>query len=222
MLWNLETHVPYTWVGMTPGQEGLDAHTRYRLAVERSDGLLGAICADLERRGLLADTLVVVVGDHGEGMMRSHADDRVHSQLVFEDDVNVPLAFINPGLAGERDPIQAAVTHVDLYPTLLDLVGLPPPPGLEGVSLAGPVPPRVLVSRSVQWWPVSARAGRFKLTVQAPALLEGWERPALYDLADDPWEATDIAPRRPDVAQALHAYLNWSTAGRARFEPGPP
>jgi arylsulfatase A-like enzyme len=187
-------------------------YTRYIAGIERADVLFGRLWSELEARRLLDDTLVVVVGDHGEGHGRAPRRwDVSHSGQVFEDDVHVPLLFLHPALRGESSEL---VTHTDLLPTLVDLLALPPLAGLDGRSLLRPVPARPLYLRSVVWWPLAIRAGRYKLL-----LPEAAGPPALYDLETDPIEAVDQGQAQPEVRRALAAELLRWHAERFRSDP---
>jgi arylsulfatase A-like enzyme len=115
-----------------------------RLVVSQYDGLIrfnddhfGEIFGELERNGLLEDTLVVVVSDHGESLgEHSHVG---HGPDVYDDTARVPLVFHHPALrAGER--VRSLHSVVDVTPTILDVLGLPEIPGGEGESFA----PRLL------------------------------------------------------------------------------
>lgn len=88
------------------------------------DELVGALDA--------SRTVVVVTADHGEAFFE-HAQ-RFHGTSLYDEETRVPLVIAVPGGAGWR--IEALVSHVDLAPTLLDLVGVATPAGMTGDSLA--------------------------------------------------------------------------------------
>ncbi len=212
VIWNVETHVEYAWIGMPEALKKDPPLVRYERAVEYTDRLLGTFFDGLVARGLDRDTLIVVVGDHGQGLGRGDQPyDRFESLLVREDAVHVPLVFLHPGLSGGTTVVDTPVNVADVYPTLLELSGLPIPDGADGASLAQGYQPRVTVSRAMTWWPLSARAGRFKLVVDYPG-----DPPELYDIPADPWEIADISARRPDVTDALWTHLGVETARRSR------
>ncbi len=79
------------------------------------------------------DTLFVVVSDHGEEF-REHGAMQ-HGTQVYEESIRVPLLFYGAGIETPRR-ITRQVSIVDVTPTVLDLVGIPTPPTLDGVSLA--------------------------------------------------------------------------------------
>ena len=212
VIWNVEGHVNYGWIGMPKEFEKDPPLTRYERSIEYSDRLLGEFFDGLVDRGLDGDTLVVVVGDHGQGLGRGDQPyDRFESLLVREDAIQVPLVFLHPDLPGGTSVVDTPVGLADVYPTVLDLAGLPVPGGSDGASLARPYQPRVMVARAMTWWPLSARAGRFKLVVDYPG-----DPPELYDTAVDPWEIADVSARHPDVTDALWTHLEVETARRER------
>jgi arylsulfatase A-like enzyme len=95
-----------------------------------------------------------------------------------------------------------------------DLVGVEVPEGVDGASLARKYRPRVSVSRAITWWPLAARAGRFKLVIDSPD-----DPPELYDLEADPWETPDVSGRHEEVTRALWAYLETTTTRLREEDP---
>jgi choline-sulfatase len=160
--------------------------------------LLGALSVDWQSR-----TIVVATADHGEGL-GDHGESQ-HGLFLYDSTLHVPLMMRGPAIPpGVR--IDRQVRHVDILPTILDLVGVTSPPGGNGVSLRG------LFERSQSrisgdaplsyaeshfgalhfgWAPlVSGRDGRWKF-IEAPS-------PELYDLGADRAEASNrFAPGGP-------------------------
>jgi arylsulfatase A-like enzyme len=213
MLWNTATHQPYTWAGMPDEIAAAPKYSRYLAAVEHSDALLGRLYAGLTDRGRLEDTVVIVMGDHGEAFGREPRPWHwSHASHVFEDEVHVPFVIVHPSIA--RSQVATPCTHADLYPTLLDLAGRKVPPGLDGRSLARPMPPGPLFMRAMLWWPLAMRAGDYKLILPGPTL-----PPLLYNVSVDPEERDDLTARQGDTARALtSALLQWHSS---RFQADP-
>jgi choline-sulfatase len=179
--------------------------------VAHVDRCLGRVFAAAEAaaKGRL---LVAVTADHGESL-EEHGE-ATHGLFVYQTTLRIPLLLAGPKFPrGERRPGPARTT--DVMPTLLALLGLTPPQGLDGRDLlAGPLPresyAETLYPRSFGWAPLfSYRIASLKL-VDAP-------RPELYDLAADPGETASLTDRRPeDVArlrQALAAFRGSDTPG---------
>ncbi len=158
--------------------------------------------------------VVAVTADHGEAL-EEHGEP-THGFFVYQPTLRVPLILAGPGLPrGERRPAPARTA--DVTPTLLALVGLEVPAGLDGKNLlAGPRPresyAETLYPRTFGWAPLfSYRLGSLKL-VDAP-------RPELYDLGADPGESANLADRRPEDVARLRQAL---AAFRGNDSPGAP
>lgn len=182
--------------------------------VAYTDAELGRLLAGLDKLGLDGETLVVVTADHGEGLFdHGHL---FHDVFLYEEAVRVPLVLRGPGVKAGR-VLPGPVTLLDLFPTLLELLGLSAPAGLPGRSFAAALaggPPsgaaraivlerRVFTSERVGTIPVrgeklAVREGRWKY-IEAPEE----ERRELYDLESDPRERVNLAEREPARAAAL-------------------
>jgi len=115
------------------GDEGVRVwREEYAKAVRRMDADVGAVLAALEETGRLDRTLIVVVADHGESL-DDHGE-LLHGDGYFDGVVRVPLVMRIPGVAPTT--IDALVSHVDLAPSVLSLVGAMPPAGIDGRSVA--------------------------------------------------------------------------------------
>jgi arylsulfatase A-like enzyme/Tfp pilus assembly protein PilF len=179
--------------------------------VAYTDALVSQLDEAIERLGLQNDTLVVVTSDHGEGL--GEHEETLHGFFVYQTTLAVPLIFRGPGIA-PGGKIEGTVGHVDLLPTMLDLLGVAAPQTLRpaGVSLAAglrggaPPPPRPMYAESLVpllhfgWSDLRViRDERWKF-VLAP-------RPELYDLATDPREQHNLAAAQSSRASALRGAL---------------
>ncbi|MEX1024047.1 MAG: sulfatase [Planctomycetota bacterium] len=116
-----------------------DIPDRYISEVEYVDAWFGRLTAMLKRRGILDDCILVFTSDHGEAF--GEHGYWAHVQSVHEEMIHVPLflwtAEKHRWLLDELPPSHAPVSHIDLVPTLLDLMDLPALPGAVGSSLVG-------------------------------------------------------------------------------------
>ncbi len=110
---------------------------RYRRAVRQVSADIGAFLAAFTRRPGFHDTLVVLASDHGHGLADHPGIPRghLHGYLLYGTHLHVPLVFWHSRGALAPRVVEQPVRNLDLVPTLLDLLGLPLPPGLDGVSL---------------------------------------------------------------------------------------
>ncbi len=107
---------------------------RYDAEIRYVDAKVGELLRELERLGLADDTLVVLVADHGESL-GEHGWYFSHGLSLHETDVHVPLLFRLPGRLPAGRVVDGQVESVDIAPTVLDLLGIPTPPTMEGRSL---------------------------------------------------------------------------------------
>jgi len=106
---------------------------RYDQEIAFTDQQLGRLVADLEARGLWDKTIIVITGDHGEGFGEHGV--KQHGYDLYTQQTKVPLVVRVPGLAPRRS--RTAVGHVDILPTLANLVGAAPSVEMMGRSLLG-------------------------------------------------------------------------------------
>ncbi len=209
-----------------------DVETRvaaYDAEIHFADEEMGRLLDALDAAGRLDRTLVVVAGDHGEGLMQhGHME---HGIFIYEEAVRVPLVV--RGAAGRplASTISSPVELVDLTPTILDLAGLSAPAGpLQGRSLAGvlrdqaPADPgrEIFLQRRryddrlpggvmVKGDKYGLRAGRWKYI---EARDEGTYE--LFDLAADPQESRNLRASSPDQAALMSRRLEaWTSRAPA-------
>jgi len=178
-------------------------YREYQGELYESDHHVGRLLDLLQRRGEYEDALIAVVSDHGEEFLDHMGSG--HGKTLFEEMIRVPFWLKLPGgrRAGER--IDADVGLVDLLPTLLSALDLPPAPPGEGRDLlGGSEPPASLpqVARlELEGRDLGAVVdGDWKLILD---LADG--REWLYDLSTDPTEQRDLHDANPDRAGALRA-----------------
>ncbi len=179
---------------------------RYDAEVALLDTRLRAFFAALERRGVLDDdTIIVFTADHGEEF-RDHGR-FLHGTSLFEDQIRVPLIVVGGGLPAGR-VVDRDVSLVDVAPTLLAMLGLPPEPRFEGRSL---LPLDGVAAHDViaEQPPTGRRAdlGLHRMALVRERLKLVVPRDAgpshLYDLATDPRELRPDPPAHAADAVAL-------------------
>jgi choline-sulfatase len=172
-----------------------------------ADSALGGFVAYLKKRGWYDGAVIVVVGDHGEGL-GEHGED-THGIFLYDSTTHVPLMVKLPGQEAKGREVAAQVRTTDILPTVLDLLGAQPPAQLDGESLkpyfAGEASGRTAFGETdyplrFGWAPLrSVRAGGIKF-IEAP-------RPELYDLHADPKELHNTYAPWDASVQKLRAQL---------------
>jgi len=210
-----DPHTPYD-----PPEPFLSRYPRQKYVGEiaYADQVVGRLLRFLHEAELWDRTILLVVGDHGESL--GEHGESTHAYFVYDATVHVPLILRTPW--GDRGRGRAQVSTVDVLPTILDLVGLPPQEGIDGRSLArlllDPAADPGHVAYSETYFPRfhfgwqhlrSLRNGRFKY-VEAP-------QPELYDLDKDPGETTNVYKSRSARAEILRLALE-RLAGSGKHE----
>ena len=167
-----------------------------------ADSALANFVSFLKKHGWYENSLIVVVGDHGEGLGEHH--ENTHGIFLYDSTTHVPLIFKLPAAtsaAAKVKVVDAQVRTTDILPTVLDLIGAAAPKRLDGESLkpyfaGNELPLRIAFGETdyplrFGWAPLrSVRAENFKF-IEAP-------RPEFYDLHSDareldneyePWNA---------------------------------
>jgi Tfp pilus assembly protein PilF len=154
-----------------------------------ADSALEGFVRYLKKIGRYDNALIVVVGDHGEGLGEHHED--THGIFLYDSTTHVPLILKLPAQRHPNQVVKAQVRTTDILPTVVDWLRIPPPERLDGASLRPYVEGTEEKDRTAfgetdyplrfGWAPLrSVRAEGFKF-IEAP-------RPELYDLHADPGE----------------------------------
>ena len=175
------------------------------------DRAIGSVIALLEERGQLERTVVVAIGDHGEGL-GEHGED-THGVFLYDSVLRIPWLMRLLGKDRAGTVIGEQVRAIDLMPTVLDALGVSPPAGLDGVSVGSvtggrlrrDVPPayaETYYSKLHYGWSQlrAVRVGDWKF-IEAP-------RSELYSLRNDPGERIDVVSRQGGLASRLGAELS--------------
>lgn len=173
------------------------------------DNCIGRVLDRLRELGLYDNTLVIVVGDHGESL--GEHGETAHGFFIYHSTLHVPLIIRAPG-CGQGLQLDGNVSLADIAPSVLDMLGLKTPVQMEGLSLraaleggAAPDSQRPLYCESMD--PATDGCSALHGIVEG-----GWKyilapRQELYDLARDPGELTNLADKQPALAQRLRHRL---------------
>jgi len=184
----------------------------YDNSIHWVDRVLSSLIAELDARGLREKTLIVLAADHGEAFGEHGREG--HARDVYGEVTTTPLIISFPFRLEPEVVVEAPTENVDIWPTLLDMLGLPPLDDADGRSR---LPEILAVARGVpapehaeprfahidQAWARSGRPARPMVSVSdGPFRLfrrEGAGTPELYDRSVDRYEQVDLASERPEV-----------------------
>ena len=179
----------------------------YDAEIAFADLQLGRLTRFLADRGLDRETLVVVAGDHGEGL--GDHQEPTHGQMLYNTTMQVPLIVAQPGrFAGGRRE-RAVVSLADVFPTLVDCLDLPLPRTGTGRSLKPALLGRVLPS-SVCYGETDEPYLEYGWAPLRSLTTEKWKyirttRVELYDLEHDPAETQNLAVAQPERVAELES-----------------
>ena len=92
---------------------------RYKNSINFSDQLFGRFISSLKEQGVYEESIVIVVGDHGQQFMEHNY--LMHGRTLFSQDLHVPLYIHAPGYAERK--IDRVASQIDIMPTIFDLIG---------------------------------------------------------------------------------------------------
>ncbi len=173
----------------------------YGADVAWTDHHIGALLDGLRARGRYERSVVVLAGSHGFELF-DHGG-LGDGTTLYDELVRVPLVARLPGSG--RGSIDASVSLLDVYPTILDHLELAVAPSLEGISI---LPGAARVER--EHFTETARARRLRAVIDGGwKLIEDLERERyeLYDRHLDPREQADLSSAAPPAKQRLEAAL---------------
>ena len=205
-----EPHKPYT------PPERFAELAPYDGEIAYTDEIVGRLVRYLKSHQLYDRSTIILLSDHGEGL-GDHGEQE-HGLFVYDEAIHVPLIIKQESNAGAGRRAADLVQHVDIVPTILDLVKAPGSGGFRGRSLKPvlegtghladmPVYSEALYARyHFGWSELTALTDDRYRYIKAP-------REELYDLKRDAGERTNLADERPQARQALRGALDRVAAG---------
>jgi arylsulfatase A-like enzyme len=191
----------------------------YDSSIRWVDTNMFALLAQLDDLDLLKKTLVVVAADHGEAF-REHGGEG-HAVNLYQEAVSVPLLFMLPFRLEHELVVEPLVRNVDIWPTILDLAGLPPLPQTDGVSLLplmqaaakgeAPETPDSIAYLDQSWGRIEAEpAPLVSIRSDSQRLMyrpKRREASEIYNLAEDPREQRNLKKSPPEWAAPLQTEI---------------
>jgi choline-sulfatase len=206
-----------------------EALQAYYASVSFMDAQVGKVIDALDRLGLTDSTLIIFTSDHGYHLGEHGLWQKMS---LFEESARVPLLIVGPGIGRPGSVVEAPVSHIDLYPTVLDFTSATTDATLHGQSLlplmrdpsnAGRGWALTQVTRGGaenKFFGYSLRTERWRYTEWD----EGKRGRELYDHRVDPGERTNLAsvPEHRETLEALANQLHQAVAGTYPSTGGTP
>ena len=205
----------FYWYGNVPKDRkitpefGRQCMHGYLAAVSYIDSQVGHLLGALSRLGLEKNTLVILWGDHGYYMGEHGWWGGKHNN--YEGATRAPLIVAVPGQEKQGIKCDALVEFVDIYPSLVDICGLPMPDGLEGRSfkLLLDNPRGFIKETGCSWYPKGGYQG-VAMRTDRGRFVE-WRKtgePNIYELYDhqnDPQENENLA-NKPEYSETIRMF----------------
>jgi arylsulfatase K len=179
----------------------------YFAMIAETDAMVGEILNALKESGVADSTYVIFASDHGELAMEHRS---YFKMAMYEAAVRIPMIIRGPGV-GEGRREDGLVSLVDIYPTLMDMAGIPRPEGLDGFSM---MPELAGAPTGHPGWVFSQYHDCFCNTGLFMVRRGEWKyiaypgfRPQLFNLAEDPDELRDLAGKEPRKITEMDALL---------------
>jgi arylsulfatase A-like enzyme len=199
----------YRWL---EGVRDFDFPVRqYAAGISHVDHHVGALLDSLRSNELLDRSILVVVGDHGEHL--GEHDVYFTHQLPYEECLQVPLLVRLPGAREGGRRVSDPVSLADVFPTILDLLGIEFGPAVDGRSFMAAMSGENL-QPAYQYAEYGGQPSnrvkavwddRFKLIEFSQ---DGRDWIELYDLHEDPGELRDLSSERPELRRRLGSALS--------------
>jgi arylsulfatase len=181
-------------------EEVATVRRQYTASLALIDDQIGQILQTLDERGLTENTYVLYCSDHGE-MLGDHG--LYQKSIHYEAALRVPLIVTGPDITPAVS--DALVELSDINPTLQELAGVPPRPGLDARSFLPVLRDPTASHREETISQLdNCRALR---TRDHKFVYNQNDLPELYDLREDPDELRNLASRRPELATAMQRRL---------------
>lgn len=215
----IAAHYPFSVPPDLPPASSSSSHDKLLASIFHMDVSFERLMLGLEARGLADETMVIFVADHGSPDMLRRRRATRGARIAYENNLSVPAVILAPAIVRGGQQSARLGSHVDLLPTMLDAMGLPPDPRHQGRSLIGEAwaPRRHFVSANLATGSfVGVIDGDRKWIAQVNS-----RRRELYDLALDPNERKNLWDREPGAEETVHDALRFLAWQPARLQRAP-
>lgn len=173
--------------------------------IRRTDLYVKGALAQLEKNNLMRNTIVIISAEHGE--LLGEGGLIGHGIKMYNPEINVPLIMHVPGAKAAR--IDDFIQHIDVYPTILDILGQPKPDMLRGISFRpaiygdrnGKKNLYVITEWTNSWKPKTIQNAEWKLF--AGIKNAHGDIHELYHLSADPLEKEFVTKDYPQITDML-------------------
>ncbi len=230
------SHDPYVLPDWYEHELGQTRYEQYLQAIRFTDAFVGKVLAQLEMRGLSDNTLLCVIGDHGEGF---RPESRRIRWSPFDEVIRVPWVIRWPGRVQAGSRINGPCSQLDVTPTILRLIGFQiNAAGFDGKDALGPLPSDrrfyfstpyrdsplgyVQEDRKLVYWPYTDKLYEFDLAAdpgeESPLVIDGPEKDAVIaDIVRWKRDSRFVIPARRFRERLLYEHWQAFSSGRSAW-----
>ncbi len=177
----------------------------YMNSLHYADYSLGLLMKRLEKENLLENTLVFIFADHGQAFYQ-HRMNYLHRHFIYEENVHVPFIIYNKKLFKSRIDFNGITSHVDILPTILDILALEKEKEHEGSSILSEHREQFALLHT--YWDEDFNGVRDRRWKYIMRMKDNYEE--LYDLENDPLEKKNLAETEKTVTERYRAVVQMS------------
>ncbi len=185
-LLTITTHHPYQTPPMDAWPKRAEEFQGYKDGIEHLDHFASTFYQKLQEAHLADNTLLIIVGDHGEAFGEHYR--RQHDVVPYEEGIHVPLYMYHPHLLGKARHVTGLRHHIDIFPTILEVLGLQWKGQLPGKSLLTTEGHSFVMSSC--WYTnfcLALRTEQWKYIYHYGRMM-----PEIFDLSSDPDETRNL------------------------------
>jgi len=184
----------------------------YLNSLHFADAALGNIIDSMEKEGLMENTLLFVFADHGEAFYQ-HRKNYNHPFYLYEENVHVPLMIYNKRLIRKTFAVNKITRHIDILPTIQDILGIDQGKMQEGKSILAAGKEEMALLHT--YWKddfLGIRDSRWKYICR---MKDGYEE--LYDLDKDPDEKENVAGTNNKLVKKYREFIKKGRQHKINF-----
>ncbi|MFC1783960.1 sulfatase-like hydrolase/transferase, partial [Planctomycetota bacterium] len=187
----------------------------YAGEIAYTDQCIGQVIDQLKKLGLYDSTLLIIVGDHGEGL--GEHGESTHGYYIYQSTIQVPFIVRAPGKTKPRE-IEENVCLVDVPPTILGYLGIAIPEHIQGNDLSDYSQDRVATAGTRYIYTETLTPTKFGCNPLLGVVSDQWDyihtnRQELYDFQEDPLELNNLADKQPQQIRLMNNHLQAMVTG---------